>query len=204
MYKVDIQPEEKQAVAIEARRNREKQRQSRIFNVRNRVIGVDVEALRSQVQEQRWRADAEKAREAAFDASRVQCDLVAQLLEREEVQRARQASQQIQAFRDREQRPQDRQDFDLYDPERLQKEKLAQAGNLDTCYGPSSMQHFDGEDVGQSSRQRLLREQSRWELSRQREEHRQARKDERYSELKVLGSRACLVHISIPSSKNPG
>lgn len=40
MYKVDIQEDKKEAAAIEARRNREKQRQSRIFNARYRIIGV--------------------------------------------------------------------------------------------------------------------------------------------------------------------
>lgn len=40
MYKVDIQRDVKEAAAIEARRNREKQRQSRIFNARYRTMGV--------------------------------------------------------------------------------------------------------------------------------------------------------------------
>lgn len=40
MYKVDIQADFREAAAVEARRNREKQRQSRIFNARYRTIGV--------------------------------------------------------------------------------------------------------------------------------------------------------------------
>ncbi|XP_001372413.1 RIB43A-like with coiled-coils protein 1 [Monodelphis domestica] len=183
MYKVDIQPEQKEAVAIEARRNREKQRQSRIFNVRNRVIGVDTEGLKSQVQEQRRRENAEWAREAALDASRVQCDLVAQMLEKEESQRARQVAKQVQAFREREQLPQDSRDFDLYDSASPQKENPVRAGDPDARCGPSSMQYFAGEDLGHPSHQRLQREQNRRELNRQREEHRQAKRDERYSEL---------------------
>ncbi|XP_044538971.1 RIB43A-like with coiled-coils protein 1 [Gracilinanus agilis] len=183
MYKVDIQPEQKEAVAIEARRNREKQRQSRIFNVRNRVIGVDTEGLKSQVQERRQRENAEQAREAALDASRVQCDLVAQMLEKEESQRARQVAKQVQAFREREQQPQDSRDFDLYYSARPQKENPVRAGDPDARCGPSSMQYFAGEDLGHPSHQRLQREQNRRELNRQREEQRQAKRDERYSEL---------------------
>ncbi|XP_027696973.1 RIB43A-like with coiled-coils protein 1 isoform X2 [Vombatus ursinus] len=184
MYKADIQPEQKQAGATEARRNQEKQRRSRIFDVRNRVIGVDVEALKSLVQEQKRREDAERAREAAFDASRVQCDLVAQLLEKEELQRARRVAQQVQAFREWEQRPQDRRDFDLSDPARPRKEKPLRAGDLDPHCGPSSVQLFAGEHLGQATRQCLQREQARRELSCQ-QEQRQARRDEKYSE--VLG-----------------
>ncbi|XP_072483455.1 RIB43A-like with coiled-coils protein 1 [Notamacropus eugenii] len=177
MYKVDIQPEQKQSVAIEARRNQEKQRQSRIFNVRNRVIGVNVEALNSQVQERKLREDVERARDTALDAKWGQCGAVAQLLEKEECLCARQVAQQVQAFREWEQQPQACQDSDLW------KKKFPQAGGPDYHLGPSSMQFFDGEDLGQATRQRLQREQIRCELSCQQEERRQARRDERYSEI---------------------
>ncbi|XP_068964338.1 RIB43A-like with coiled-coils protein 1 [Petaurus breviceps papuanus] len=183
MYKVDIQPEQKQAVAIQARRNQEKQRQSRIFNVRNRVIGVDADALKSQAQERKRLEAVERAREAAFDASRVQCDLVAQLLEKEELQHAQQVARQVQAFREWEQQPKDRQDFDLYDPARLQKEKPPQVGDLDYHHGPSSMQFFAGEDLGKATRQYLQREQARRELSHQQKEHCQAKRDEKYLDI---------------------
>lgn len=40
MYKLSLSADPKEVAAIEARRNREKDRQSRFFNVRNRVMGV--------------------------------------------------------------------------------------------------------------------------------------------------------------------
>ncbi|XP_058391930.1 RIB43A-like with coiled-coils protein 1 isoform X4 [Diceros bicornis minor] len=67
MYKVDLSPDPKEVAAIEARRNREKERQSRIFNVRTRVMGVDVEALNSQVEERKLREATEQSKEAAYD-----------------------------------------------------------------------------------------------------------------------------------------
>ncbi|XP_061469788.1 RIB43A-like with coiled-coils protein 1 isoform X1 [Rhineura floridana] len=66
MYKVDIQPDIKEAAATEARRNREKQRQSRSFNARYRTMRVDVEGLKSQVEERKLRENAEKRRDEAF------------------------------------------------------------------------------------------------------------------------------------------
>ncbi|XP_074057366.1 RIB43A-like with coiled-coils protein 1 [Macrotis lagotis] len=183
MYKVDIQLEQKQAVATEARRNREKQRQSQIFNVRNRVIGVDVEALKSQVQERKRQEDAKWAQEAAFDTTAVQCDLLAQLLEKEELQNTRQVAQQVQTFRERKQRPQDGRDFNLYDPASLRKEKPPQVGDLDPRCGLSSIQLFAGEDLGQTTCQHLQQEQFLKELNYQREECCQAKKDEKYSEI---------------------
>ena len=47
MYKLDIQVDLKEAAAIERRRNMEKQRQSRIFNARERTIGVSRTKFRS-------------------------------------------------------------------------------------------------------------------------------------------------------------
>ncbi|XP_023380800.1 RIB43A-like with coiled-coils protein 1 isoform X4 [Pteropus vampyrus] len=67
MFKLDLPPDPKEVAAIEARRNREKERQSRIFNARTRVIGVDVEALNSQVEERRLREAAERSKEAAYE-----------------------------------------------------------------------------------------------------------------------------------------
>ena len=40
MYKLDVAVDGREAAAIERRRNLEKQRQSRIFNPRERTIGV--------------------------------------------------------------------------------------------------------------------------------------------------------------------
>ena len=40
MYKLDIRVDTKESAAIERRRNLERQRQSRIFNARERTIGV--------------------------------------------------------------------------------------------------------------------------------------------------------------------
>uniref|UniRef100_A0A6I8NRL0 RIB43A-like with coiled-coils protein 1 n=1 Tax=Ornithorhynchus anatinus TaxID=9258 RepID=A0A6I8NRL0_ORNAN len=182
MYKVDIQPEKKEAAAAEARRNQEKQRQSRIFNVRNRVIGVDVEALNSQVDERKRREAAERAREAAFGKRpRVHCDLVAQLLEREQAERAQRLARGIQEFRDQEQQPEGRREFDLNDPAGLQKALPARVGDDDPRCGPASLQLFAGEALSGPSQQRLQREQNRKDLVRQRAEQQRAEAEEKYA-----------------------
>ncbi|XP_038604118.1 RIB43A-like with coiled-coils protein 1 [Tachyglossus aculeatus] len=181
MYKADIQPERKEAAAIEARRNQEKQRQSRIFNVRNRVIGVDVEALNGQVDERKRREAAERAREEAFDAERVQCDLVAQMLEREQAERARRLARGIQEFREREQQPESRREFDLNDPAGLQKALPARVGDDDPRCGPASLQLFAGEALSGPAQQRLQREQNRKDLVRQRAERQRAEAEGKYA-----------------------
>uniref|UniRef100_A0A8B9YU77 RIB43A-like with coiled-coils protein 1 n=1 Tax=Bos mutus grunniens TaxID=30521 RepID=A0A8B9YU77_BOSMU len=67
MYQVDLPPDPKEVAAIEARRNQEKERQSRFFNVRTRVMGVDVEALNNQVEERKLQEATERSKEAAYD-----------------------------------------------------------------------------------------------------------------------------------------
>ncbi|XP_045144193.1 RIB43A-like with coiled-coils protein 1 isoform X1 [Echinops telfairi] len=67
MYKVDLPSDSKELAAIKARQNREKERQNRFFNVRNRVMGVDVKALNSQVAERKLRETTERNRDAAYD-----------------------------------------------------------------------------------------------------------------------------------------
>ena len=43
MYKLDVGVDTREAAAIERRKNMEKQRQSRIFNARERTIGVSLQ-----------------------------------------------------------------------------------------------------------------------------------------------------------------
>ncbi|KAH0628835.1 hypothetical protein JD844_010415 [Phrynosoma platyrhinos] len=132
MYKVDIQTDTKDAAAIEARRNREKQRQSRIFNARYRKMGVDVEGLKRQVEERKLRENAEKRRDEAFD--RVQYDKIAQMLEEEEHQRRKQLNQAMVEFWKQKQQPSMRREWDIQDPEAAHKEPPArQTPSLFLC-----------------------------------------------------------------------
>uniref|UniRef100_A0A2K5EAV5 RIB43A-like with coiled-coils protein 1 n=1 Tax=Aotus nancymaae TaxID=37293 RepID=A0A2K5EAV5_AOTNA len=68
MYSINQSTNPREAAAIEAKRNREKEQQNRSFNVRNRVMGVDVQALNNQVAERKRQEAAEKSKEAAYDA----------------------------------------------------------------------------------------------------------------------------------------
>ena len=45
MYKLDVGVDTREAAAIERRKNMEKQRKSRIFNARERTIGVGLQAV---------------------------------------------------------------------------------------------------------------------------------------------------------------
>uniref|UniRef100_A0A8C3SGS1 RIB43A-like with coiled-coils protein 1 n=1 Tax=Chelydra serpentina TaxID=8475 RepID=A0A8C3SGS1_CHESE len=183
MHKVDLQLESKEAAALEARREREKQRLSRIFNARHRTMGVDVEALRSQVEERKLREEMEKRRDETYgeNAERVLCDRVAQMLEEEERQRVRRLHQAVQEFREQEQPPATRREWDLYNPEGLRRDQPARVSDYDPRCGPASLQRFAGEDLALPTRRRLQQEQQGRSLEEQRAERQRALADTKYA-----------------------
>uniref|UniRef100_A0A8D2D181 RIB43A-like with coiled-coils protein 1 n=1 Tax=Sciurus vulgaris TaxID=55149 RepID=A0A8D2D181_SCIVU len=179
MYKLGLSADPKEVAAIEARRNREKDRQSRFFNVRNRVMGVDVEALNNQVEEKKLREATEQSKDAAYGTKQVQYDLVAQMLEKEEAERARRLAKKIQDFREQKQQLKNRREFDPWDPDRLQREFPVYLNDSDTFYGPASMQCFFGEDLERATNLRMQQEQFRYSLEGQLQEQQQAKVDEK-------------------------
>lgn len=66
MYKLDLPIDFKEQAAIERRRRIEKERQSRIFNNKYRLIGVDKDALNRQVEERKFMQEMETKRSEAF------------------------------------------------------------------------------------------------------------------------------------------
>jgi hypothetical protein len=66
MYKLDLPIDLKEQAAIERRRRLEKERQSRIFNNKHRLIGVDKQALDQQILDKNFIEEMEKKRSEAF------------------------------------------------------------------------------------------------------------------------------------------
>uniref|UniRef100_A0A6J0V896 RIB43A-like with coiled-coils protein 1 n=1 Tax=Pogona vitticeps TaxID=103695 RepID=A0A6J0V896_9SAUR len=182
MYKVDLQTDVKEAAAIEARRNREKQRQSRIFNTRYRTMGVDVEGLKGQVEERKLRENAEKERDEAFDADRVQCDKIAQMLEEEERQRKKQLNQAVVEFWKQEQQPFMSREWDIHNPEAIREGVPARVSDDDPRCGPSSMQRFAGEDLNAAQR-KLQKEQNKRVLELQTTERKKGLANQKYADI---------------------
>ncbi|XP_021106894.1 RIB43A-like with coiled-coils protein 1 isoform X2 [Heterocephalus glaber] len=203
MYRVDLSPDAKEVAAIEARRNREKDRQSRFFNVQNQVMGVNVEALNNQVEEQKLQEATERNKEAAYDTKKVQYDLVVQMLEKEEAKRARRVAKKIQDFRQQKQEFKNRCECELQDAARFQRipvqfqqypaqfqEFPTQFQEFPACLsdkvpfsGPASMQCFLGEGLHRASFLRMQQQQFRYNLERQLQEQQQVRAEEKYADM---------------------
>ncbi|XP_027622639.1 RIB43A-like with coiled-coils protein 1 isoform X2 [Tupaia chinensis] len=190
MYNIGLPSDLKEMAAIEARRNREKERQSRFFNVRNRVMGVDVEALNNQVKEQKLQEAAERSKEAAYGIYQMQYDLVAQMLEKEQAEQSRGLAKKVQEFREQKQQLKSSYEFDLGNPVQLWNEFPAHLRDSDPYYGPASLQCFSGEDLDRAMCLRMQQEQFKYNLEKQLEEKQQARADEKYADM--LSDQLCL------------
>jgi len=116
MYKLDLPVDMHESASIERRRIREQQRQSRIFNARVRTIGVDVKSLEEQVNERKWMEEQERRRHEAFAQDMVRNDKVALLLQNRQGNDIKELDKGVNEFRLKNQRPEDRREFDIYDP----------------------------------------------------------------------------------------
>ncbi|XP_052519594.1 RIB43A-like with coiled-coils protein 1 [Budorcas taxicolor] len=182
MYQVDLPPDPKEVAPTEAR-NQEKERQSRFFNVRTRVMGVDAEALNHQVEERKLQEATERSKKAAYGTNQVQYDLVAQMLQKEEAERARRLAKKVQNFREQRQKLKNRREFDFWDSNQLWREFPAYLGDNAPYYGQASLQCFSGEDLERAACLRMQQEQFQYSLERQLQEQQQARVDENCTDM---------------------
>ncbi|XP_018424640.1 PREDICTED: RIB43A-like with coiled-coils protein 2 [Nanorana parkeri] len=182
MYKLDLPVDPKESAAIERRRNREQQRQSRIFNAKVRTIGVDVPTLERQREERKAMERLEKARDEAFDGDRQQYDKIAQMLEQREHEIARDLDKGVQKFREGQQQPETRREFDLYDPDALKKDRPARVSDHDPRCGPASLQKFAGEDLSEKERKKLQADLTKTWLTEQKDERKRSEAQKKYAD----------------------
>ncbi|AWP09655.1 putative RIB43A-like with coiled-coils protein 1 [Scophthalmus maximus] len=150
MHKVDVAADQFAAEAAERRRAAESARKARIFNTRQRVIGLDLEALNQQVREKKHQRHAERHRDKAFDALREYHDDV--LLQQDTDERGKRADSHADLvnYWATHQRVEDSLDADL-------KCGLKGAVRItipENELGPASMQIFQGEGIGEEQMRR--------------------------------------------------
>jgi len=166
MYKVDIPLDTKESAAIQARKNKEAARKSRIFDARQRTIGVDLAAIDEQVHQRKNKEADEKRCHEAYAEMMIRNDTTAQLMDARNARIQDQIQRDIVGFRAREQNPENRREWDLNDPNALKKS--SPLGSND--HGISSLQSFVGEDIYNSDRTKHQKEQIReWSLQLQSE-----------------------------------
>ncbi|EDO49672.1 predicted protein [Nematostella vectensis] len=197
MYKLDLPVDMKETAAIERRRNRELQRQSRIFNARVRTIGIDLQALETQVADRKRQEVEEQRRHNAFAADMKRNDMICALMQQRQEHDIRELNKEVNTFRQEHQRPEDTREWELNDPDCLKKDKPARVSDDDPRCGISSLQKFVGEDLNSKSRRKLQEEQMREWVKQQSNEKNQDKANQSYADYlydlkaRELDQRAC-------------
>ncbi|XP_013148788.1 PREDICTED: RIB43A-like with coiled-coils protein 2 [Papilio polytes] len=171
----------KEAQNRERRRQCELERRSRIFNARNRKIGIDVRFLERQVEEKRAERDEQERKNLAFAQQMIKDSNLAVVLEAREREERRRIGLEINEYRYRYQRPEDRREYDLNDPEVLKKQLPPRASD-DNPVGLSSAQKFEGEDLNYEERKKIMAEQKNAWLEQQVQERKAAEEERKKAE----------------------
>ncbi|XP_028266345.1 RIB43A-like with coiled-coils protein 1 [Parambassis ranga] len=177
MYNVKSPEEE----AVERRRRAETARKARIFNARQRVIGINIEGLNQQVHEKKLQQHMEKCQDEAYDTLRkyqdkalLQQDLMNKKMQRElqiELTQYWAIQQQVEDSRDADLKHGHKGAFNITIPE----SKL----------GPASMQIFQGEGVGEEKLRREQTEQTEKDLQAQMEDNKRRHMEDKHKEMLV-------------------
>ena len=92
----------------------------------------------------------------------VRNDKICSLLQKRQENDLRELNKSVNEFRQKHQCPEDRREFDIYDPDGKKKDKPARVSDDDPRCGISSMQKFLGEDLNETARRKLQQEQLRY------------------------------------------
>ncbi|XP_028305343.1 RIB43A-like with coiled-coils protein 2 [Gouania willdenowi] len=168
--------------SLQRQRNKEAERQLRIFNDRVRTIGVDLASLDFQIKEKKEQEAAAKKRENELDANMLRDSKVASILQRRDAQEQKEVKKAVATFRHQHQQFCQRREFDLNDPDWLKKTKPCDAQMM-----PPGLL---GEDVGAESRKQRQKEQMKEWIHQQKQEQKAARdqqwlEEQRYNQSKA-------------------
>lgn len=172
----------KEAAAIEKRRCFEEERKKRIFNPRARILGVDKSMLEKQIAERKQQEEQQKQIDKIFKENLIKADQIAVAFEAKEREERQKIQLEINKYRQNYQRPEDRREFDLNDPNYKKKLLPARVDDNDPRCGPASAQKFEGEDLVSDQRTRIQREQIKAWLDQQMQEKEEADKQRRMAE----------------------
>ncbi|KAM9445828.1 RIB43A-like with coiled-coils protein 1 [Clarias gariepinus] len=180
MFKFDQPVDESSRSAVERRQAAEAERRKRIFNPRNRVIGLDVHALEQQVTERRKREEVERQQKLVYDTLCISTDQKLIEQDRKEDSRRRELAQDLVQYWATYQRSEDSRDADInYNH---QGGASVSSVNQDSL-GPASMQVFQGEGVGENERRKNQIEENERILRAQREEREKWKNEQKHKEL---------------------
>lgn len=141
----------------------QEERKERIFNAKERTIGVDKDFLAQQVAEKGAAAAADTDRDRYYDKLANYYDQKLVMLEQEKKEIEGALNKDLVSFRAEYQNKERRREFDMSDPDLLKKSLPARVGDDDYRNSISGAQKFEGEDLSAGERKKLqLAQQASW------------------------------------------
>lgn len=119
-----VPPDVKEAQAVMRRREMEAARHERIFDVKQRTIGIDHQSLQAQIAAKDAAAKAERDRELALDNAMVATARQADVLQQEVDRIKRLQELEVMAYRTKHQPKESRREWDLNDPDEVKKDTI--------------------------------------------------------------------------------
>uniref|UniRef100_UPI0037E75499 RIB43A-like with coiled-coils protein 2 n=1 Tax=Semicossyphus pulcher TaxID=241346 RepID=UPI0037E75499 len=181
MFNVELLSGRIAKASLQRRRIEETARQERIFNDKVRTIGVDKEALDTQIKEKKKQEEAAREKQNAYDADMLHNSKVACLLHNRQVKERHAVEKAIVSYRHQYQQPRSQREYDLNDPD-CRKTELGAAQMM--------LPGLVGEDLESKSRRQRQREQLRGWLMQQQSErasggHQQKLEEQRNDQSRV-------------------
>lgn len=130
----------REAAIIDKKQRYEEERKRRIFNARERILGVDYQGLDKQIQEKDRLKQEEVERDRKFLAEEIKRSEVIRAKEKELNDDRRRIAKEINDYRTFNQKSEDTREFDLNDPKYISNCLPARVGDNDSRLGISSAQ----------------------------------------------------------------
>uniref|UniRef100_A0A0A9W4I3 RIB43A-like with coiled-coils protein 1 n=1 Tax=Lygus hesperus TaxID=30085 RepID=A0A0A9W4I3_LYGHE len=151
----------KEAAKRERHKQIEEERRKRIFNAKQRLIGIDFEALERQIQEKKERERQEAIEDELWTKKQAQDMMVINAREKPLQEDRQRAIKELNEYRCQFQKWEDRREFDLNDP--VSYYTPLNIDPNDQRFGISSLTRFEGQEDYPGSRQKIqLDQQHSW------------------------------------------
>ena len=151
----------KESALVARKRELDATRALSIHDSKKRVMGIDTLALDEQVKDLKNKKEWEKNRDLYYDNLRIEHAKMAESQYKQQQNARINAEKRQQEFRDNNQRPEQRREFDLNDPNEQFKAQPMRTGDKDNRLGISSVQILHGEDLNYATRTKKQKEQLR-------------------------------------------
>ncbi|XP_017059421.1 RIB43A-like with coiled-coils protein 2 [Drosophila ficusphila] len=179
------------AMKLQKREQYEDERKRRIFNAKQRLYGLDLETLDKQILEKKKQRTAQEECDKKFEEQEQLQKRLISAQEKELEKKQRMVDSDLNYYRCRYQRKEQRREFDLNDPDFLKKARPTRVADNDIALGVSSAQIFQGEDLYNTERKVRQREQQRAWLDQQVQERKRAEEARKQADNLLMENVGC-------------